>query len=460
MTEKWAVSLALVADKEDTIWLLEQAFSSGSVILGGAAYTCVSRMADPSPSLYDGVRRTLVDIAASDDMPEQKLALNAQIRRLPKPIPLIQTLRLLIMTPRIDYGLATILVLIVAALYWPIGGLEILLVASALIGYKLTLSPHASYRIPGTRLVIRRNPTLPLILIFYARAFAAGFVILVVYLPGRMRGWPIISVGTIAAAFFMVWIPSVGYVCRNRRGVSGFLWPCIPLLALTNLTRKGMTKLRELSISNLLRTLLLIVIEGILLWVAIIYLSPFLTNNSNSLTVALVGGSISAIPLIGISSAYGIYLSRRRRDKHLVRRFFSDEQQFSATNILNVLDQIRTARGVRFFIESALRINLIIYPDMIRILSDIAAAAEVGEAQRKASARKKKREAVVVPGVTPEFADWLSAYAEKKDRKRTRFGMTKLPLLPIAVRDVQGAMLDQIARSIEQVEMARGVTPS
>ena len=133
--KKWAVSLALVADKKDTIWLLEQAFSSGSVILNGAAYTCVSRMADPSPELYDGVRRTLVQIAAGDDLPEQKLALNAQVRRLPQPVPLIQTLRLLILAPRIDFGLAAVLLFIGAIAIWQVSAVELLFVVPALIGW-------------------------------------------------------------------------------------------------------------------------------------------------------------------------------------------------------------------------------------------------------------------------------------------------------------------------------------
>jgi hypothetical protein len=451
---KWATSLALVADKEDTIWLLEHAFASGSVILGGAAYACVSRMADPSPGLYDGVRRTLVEIAASDDLPAQKLALNAQIRRLPRPASLIQTLRLLIMAPRVDGGLAIIMILICAVLVWPTCLVEVLFVAPALVGYKLMLSRHASYRIRGSRLVIGPDSQLAFGFTMYARLCAVGLAVAVASEYGRPR-WLIVSVGITAAALFLVWAPSAGYVCRNWRGVSELLWPCIPLLVSADLMRRGILRVRELSASILRKILPVIAFLGILLWAGESYL-PLIFRTSTDSRIALITlVSFYGAGIVGSCWGLGVYLFRRHVDKRLVRDFFTNKQQFSTTDTLNMLDRIKTSRGVRLFMESALRINLLVYPEMIRILSDIAVAAEVAEMQRKAGARKKKREPVVVPGVAVEFADWLEAYAEKKARER-KGGRTIG--LPFGVRNMRGAMLDQIARSIEQVEMARGST--
>jgi hypothetical protein len=110
------------------------------------------------------------------------------------------------------------------------------------------------------------------------------------------------------------------------------------------------------------------------------------------------------VAIISILIFCSVYLYCRHKDA-LLTRFLSSEQQFSAAEVFKMLDRIKTPHGVRFFIESALQIDLMAYPEMTRILSDIAAAAEVAEAKRKTEGWEKKREAIVVPGVTPEFAD-------------------------------------------------------
>jgi len=69
---KWATNVALIADRDNTIWLLNQAFASGSIFLGGVAYSCVSRLQDPPLSMYDGVRLTLVDMAINGQLNEGK----------------------------------------------------------------------------------------------------------------------------------------------------------------------------------------------------------------------------------------------------------------------------------------------------------------------------------------------------------------------------------------------------
>jgi hypothetical protein len=456
--KKWAVSSALVADKESTIRLLEQAFSSGSVILGGAAYSCVGRMADPSPELYDGVRRTLVQIAASDDLPEQKLALKAQVRRLPRPAPLIQTLRLLIVAPRLDFGLAVVLLFICAAVFRQIAVAEFLFVAVALAGYKLTLSGHTSYRIPGTRFIIGPDPTTPIFVTIYARAIAVAFAVYAVYPASRLHSWMTVSADIIAATLFLLWIPSAGYVCRNRRGIDGFLWPFIPFIAAAGVARKAIVMARK-NVLALIFGIAAMVAEVGLLLAGIHYLTPLMSNKGDNFILAIVGISLGALVVVGSGSVYGVYRFRRQRDRRLVNNFFIDTQRMLTIDVLALLDEIRTSRGVRFFIESALRVNLTAHPDMIRTLSDIAATAEIAEAKRKApDARRKGKEAednntvVTIPGVTPEFANWLKVYAEK-NRDRKKDATTNFPFV---VRSVPSAMLDQIARSVEQVELARG----
>ncbi len=104
--QKWAVSVTLVADRITTIRLVGHAFESRSVYLGGAAYTVVSRMADPPAEMYLGVRQTLLDLAASGQLGPERVALRAQIRRLPAPDQLLRVLWLLASVRIIDFLLA------------------------------------------------------------------------------------------------------------------------------------------------------------------------------------------------------------------------------------------------------------------------------------------------------------------------------------------------------------------
>ena len=119
---KWAISVALTADRETALWLIERAFISGSTYLGDAAYTTVSRMMDPPDNLYTGVRETLLRIGTSGRFAEQRIALKAQISRLPGPGPLLNMLSLLAAARWIDIILAAVITLFLIIRlpgFWP-----------------------------------------------------------------------------------------------------------------------------------------------------------------------------------------------------------------------------------------------------------------------------------------------------------------------------------------------------
>lgn len=452
--KKWAASLALVACRDETTRLLEQAFASGSVVLGGAAYTCVSRLPDPSPGLYEGVRKTLVEMAAGGDLIRQKVALNAQVHRLPEPISLIQTLRLLSWAPKIDYGLAAVLVLICAVLAWPTAIVVMLLATVGLIGYQPMLSVNVPYRILGANLTIRLNSGLLLVFAVEARLVASALTIAAA-ISVSPRNWIIAVAAIIAGTFFACWPPAVGYVCRCRSGTKEFLWPLIPLFALAGLLQKGALGVRRISSSKLRRLLIIVLSCATVTWAAIMY-GPAVSHNSQfRIVVAIIAVLVYGALVIAFLFIPAQYLYRRRNDTRLVHSLSG--KRFAAAELFKVLGLIKTQRGVRLFIESTLRIDLIAYPEVIRILSDLAAAAEVAQAQGKKKSRQKKGGAVVVPGVTTGFADWLKAHSDSKGKARRNSGMARLPFV---IRNIEGPMLDQIARAIERSEMARGSTLS
>lgn len=449
---KWAVGLALVACRDDTIRLLERAFASGSVVLSGAAYASVSRLADPSPNLYEGVRETLVDMAASGDLIEQKLALNAQVRRLPDPDPLIQVLRLLTAAPKVDYGLAAIQVLICAIAAWPSIIAQTLCAVGGIIGYQLMLSLQVPHRIRGTRLNIRPGSVGIAFLSFLARLSAVGLTLAITF-KFWPRHWPIITTAIIVSTYFLLWPLTVGYVCRHRRGINVLRWPLIPLLPLAELPRSGARLVREMTALIVIIPLLFILIVSGAIWAMTVYVFPFISRDnmlkeiSTGFMILVYGAFFS-----GLAAVFVKYMHDRRNDTRLIRSL-STMQYFTVAEAFDALDRIRTPQGARLFIESALRIDLIANAEMIRLLSDIAAAAEVVEAERRDETREKDDE-VAIPGVTPEFADWLKVYREKKGRG----GQEKIGIMrfPPAVRHMEEPALDQIARTIEQIETAHG----
>lgn len=455
--KKWAVDLALVARKDDTIWLLEQAFASGSIVLGGAAFACVSRLANPSPSLYKGVRETLVKMGSSGDLIEQRFALNAQVRRLPDPVPLIQTLRLLTLGPNIDCGFAAILVLICAVLHWTYSIAEILLTVFGLVGYQLMLSPSGPYRVRGTHLVIRPSPySLGIsFIVLYARLIAALLAVSAAY-DASPRNWLIVAVALIAGVYFTCWPAAVGYVCRHRTGTSEFLWLVIPIFALAGLLREEIIKLKKMSVWQFSVISFILAFTGILTWTIVAHFRTLERNNIVGLIVPVTVLLIFLLLAAAFVVSSVLYFYNRRNDTLLIRSF-SRKQQFTATEIFGVLARIRSLRGLRLFIELALRIDLIAYPEILRILSDLAAAAELAKAQEKAKAKEKGREALAIPGVTPEFATWLKVHTQKRGHA---WNKNRKPKLPFAVRSMQEFMLDEIARAIEQTEVARGAATS
>jgi hypothetical protein len=461
--KKWALSFALVARKDDTIWLLDEAFASGSLVLGGEAYLCVSRLADPPLSLYEGVRKTLVEMAASGDLTEQKVALNAQVRRLPGPRPLIRTLRLLSLAPKIDYALAAIQVLICAVILWPSAIAEIILVTIGLMGYRRMLFTQTVYRLWGTNLIIRPNSWIFSATVIYARLSAPVFPIVVAFaVPPRSP--LIVVVACIAGTYFAGWPAEVGYVCKHRRSTSEFSWPLIPIFALVGVLRRLVIIIRQASMPKLLRTALPVVLfYGILIWAGVAYVPSLVTSRNGSLALKFIAIGLAVVGGIAACCLIAFYLYRRYYEARLIRSI-ANGRQWSIVEIFIILGRVQTPRGMRLLIELLLQIDFVAHPEILRLLSDIAAAAEVSD--EKSEAQKKNAEAMVIPGVTAEFSEWIKgSHAEPTLldwllNLEWIFSRKARLSLPYSIRNVQKPMLDQIARAVEQVEIARGFTVS
>ena len=93
---KWAVELAVVAEHDIAVDLLSKAFGSGSAILRDAAYQSTSRLANPPEKLITRIRQALGLMAVSGRLRAERLAVEAEVRRLADPDSALRAMRLLL----------------------------------------------------------------------------------------------------------------------------------------------------------------------------------------------------------------------------------------------------------------------------------------------------------------------------------------------------------------------------
>ena len=115
---KWAIELAVIAERGTAVDLLGMAFGSGSAILRDAAYQATSRVADPPEELITEIRRALGMMAVNGRLRAERTVVEAEVRRLTDPVSALRTMRLLLPVRLVSWGLligiATVVLMFVA----------------------------------------------------------------------------------------------------------------------------------------------------------------------------------------------------------------------------------------------------------------------------------------------------------------------------------------------------------
>lgn len=426
--QKWAVSVALVADRETALWLTEQAFKSGSVYLGGAAYAVVSRMADPPPALYTGVRQTLLNIAASGELKAERVTLKAQISRLPDPGPFQRVLRLLSLAPAIDLLLA-LLVTVLSAFVTP----WFLLIDAIVLPVALREFPRALSRSQvhwgesdedGSPLAgFFEINGLRGLLILGTVASPLNFSYLTGPLPSETWKDPLFVLLVAVLACFALWPWSVAASARSGRVPVPASWPVLPIYVLARSSREITARIREdiegIAVVGGALACLAGVGWGIyMLWEHITAARWVLISLGGLLGLAILSaGAFGAIQ--GASN----FLETRRLKRTL--RKFPAGDRFGTGELLRLLGDVRASSSATVLLMFACRCDLVGSSGLARAISDLGAWAEAGGDP---------------VNLGPEVADWIAASGEDA---RT------------AVRGVSGTVLDTMARAVEQAELER-----
>jgi hypothetical protein len=440
--QKWAASVALVADRETTLWLTEQAFRSGSVYLGGAAYTVVSRMTDPPASLYAGVRQTLLNIAASGELKAERVTIKAQISRLPDPAALQRVLRLLAVAPAIDLLLA-VLIAVTGAIFnaWT------LIPAAIALPLMLRLFPVAVSRSrvrwgPDDKRARPRTRMFPVPGVGFLRFIGCGLL-----LGGAVRLVGLTdsssAAGTAAAhtaaapasafvgtvllfliAYFSVWPSAVAASARDGHVPTPTTWPALPIYAVVHSAGYIAAQMRR-NLRNAAEMLAMFVCFTAA--VLCVYLLWTHVTASHLILIALgclLGLMAFAGACLAVSESASEFYEARRLSRKL--RQLPAGGEFGADELLGLLASVRSARAATVVLSFACRHDLARSPALAQAISDLGGWAEA--------------EADADVSLGPQVADWVESSSPNALR---------------AVRSVSGMVLDMMARSVERTELAR-----
>jgi hypothetical protein len=469
---KWAVSVALTADPDTTIWLVERAFESRSVYLGGAAYTVVSRMANPPEDLYEGVRQTLLNIAATGALPAEHVTLRAQISRLPQPSSLLRVLTLLTAGRKVDLGLALLVIVAFSTLGLVPWAVDVILIALALPGFPFRYLPprHHGGRRDVPLLVLALRAEGPL---FYAGVFAIPLFNAVLtasaahaehataataadysqkqeILAATMGSWQMI-IGLTVAFYFAIWPFMIAYCCDRGCVPPIMAWPAMPVIAtfhgMTELARDIASGLRSNWVRRIPWRKFLLCFAFALLIAAAAFLtavtgfdhwveerfqkSPSLQHFGLALLLILISGFIVFAISAAIADLYAW-----RKDVRLVRWLRSSGHNLGSPDILKALGSVKQTRGAQNALAVLCRIDPSQSPATLRILSDLAFLMQSEEMQLK----QKRIESVPATGIGAEVRAWLV------DANRKSIS---------AILDCDQRTQDMIARTVEQTELTR-----
>ncbi|MCP4538893.1 MAG: NACHT domain-containing protein [Chloroflexi bacterium] len=102
---KWGLEVAGTIPQSILLWLLRDAFASGSQWLKEVAYQQVTRLGEIPDDIASEIRRTLVDLFANRRLGREQLATRAHLARLDEPAAFDSVLKLLLLLPFVDFVL-------------------------------------------------------------------------------------------------------------------------------------------------------------------------------------------------------------------------------------------------------------------------------------------------------------------------------------------------------------------
>jgi hypothetical protein len=428
---RWAVEVCLAADPDTARDIVRQAFASPSGWLREAAYAQAGRLDEIPDDVRQEIRSVLAQLSAGGRLRQQRLAVDAQLRRLPDPRPELLLERLFLITPLADALLWAALVFALTIVFGLTPYASGLIAVAALIGHIMLYVDRDARRLDWEArysgglawlyagLESFTGGVRPKFMQFMAllvRLYASAAVLLagLKTLTSRPLSF---ALAVVACAFVASW-----GVAANRADII-LKEPSIPkILILPVLWVSGRASQAVESIDR----------------------DKILTGSGVVLFLALIGTGIGfliayggtwALILFGIVYAFGfgfmLYsacrnLGRRWHDRGLLRKTEQDTIRYNSfSGMLDVLLLFRTNRALLLFVQDVKRRRVPAqYPASLRALRVFAATdqgmdvlrtlmdlepSEIEEAERREDEiRNKRRELRVNQGVIDEIGKMVA----------------------------------------------------
>ena len=464
---RWAVESCMAAEAGTARDVLRAAFKSGSAWLREAAYAQAGRLDEVPDDLRQEMRTVLAGLAAGGRLRQQRLAIDAQLQRLPNSGPERFLERVFLVAPLVDVILCGVLGIICVAAYdwrWPA---VVLVTGFVLVGYFGFYVDRSARHIDAEA---RYSGSL---------AWLYGIVEAI---TGRIRANPIAWVGLFIRTLALLEVTGALFVVRRSPWMTTVIWltylfvltwgpaanradrilnkptllkvVVLPLAWLAHSWHQVVEALKRL-VKNLFTTLkktlialknmpngkkVLILSSGALV-AYIIYASYRFFNKifADAANAILAGCLIIASASLIIQSLRAILrnFSSLLSDQKMMKKIdCGDFSYASFADMLRVLSLLHTERAILLFVQKAKRQRVPMeYPPALRALQSFAILSQPGGAHPTLPAAITAR---MNANEREEVQHWIE-HCEKKKRKAV----------------VNQAIIDEIGKIVAETELAR-----
>ncbi|HEU5024758.1 MAG TPA: NACHT domain-containing protein [Spirillospora sp.] len=460
-----AVELAPVADRDTTILILRQAFSSANPVLVGTAYATAGRLAPLPGGLYAGVREALLEMARRGRLKANGSAVTAQIRRTTEhdSRPLLRAVRLLRSSRYVESilgaaAIITMLPLTTPALRhslapaWP---LTFVAADTALLFLLMLVSRSAFYpensppvmgiwRSASARFSRSAQLAEAVITILAIRGLLALIMLnpgtrsVALHTPGRY-------VPVLMLAAVVVWPTGVRHAVRHDCVTTPWRWALIPVVwmihplpsvwralvewARDSESRPALPVLLRSAMERLLFSCAVLLSAAIPLCIVVLFagLMSNLTKGLPPELLAISGGASMAAFMLWIAAQE--HRKRRRYNAEIERL---SGLPLSSGELLTALERVRSVQAVGRLFAALRRRPISELAAVSEVLDDLAEHVE--RYRRPVDGRPRPRRPA------PEFAAWLARHGGK---------------LPGHLLQLDDAALNEVNRIVEEITEAR-----
>lgn len=451
---RWAVDVCLVAEEDTAHGLLRKAFASSSGWLREAAYAQTGRLAEIPPDLRQEMRRVLSGLAAGGQLRRQRLAIDAQLRRLSDPGPERLLKNLFIAVPLIDAVLLAVLGCWVSW-FWPSYAIPAVVVHASLYIYRDTfrLDWQMRYSIGRMRwfyamcalLGPLRDPAAFAELAFFLRFIIGGLASF--FLLRLIRRSPEAGLESAALTLAGLYVCSWGYLAVRADRIldrpTAWKIPLLPILSGSHLLLSGGHRLGRTLGRVRFRDAVAVVAFGLMLGVpAALVLLAFL-HAPHWLLLVFTVVAFAGYTMHAFRAAKSVLggLAGRWRDRALLRNVDKGlHRHHDFASMLATLASFHTDHALLLFVQDVKRRRVAAeHPGALRALRLL------GELGERATQGRQDRSALRIrtpldPAQLEPAKEWAAAWISGR-------------------KAVSQAVLDEIGKIVADAEFARHAAP-